>query len=68
MERKFITKKSTFKDKNTFNVEFWKKVSPEVKFAATWEMVSEVNLIRGEKDAGESRLQRSVQNIKRRKS
>lgn len=68
MERQFITNKSTFKDKNKFNVEFWKKVDPEIKFSAAWEMVNDVHLIRGEKDAGESRLQRSVQNIIRRKS
>ena len=66
MKRKFITNKSSLKDKNKFNVEFWKKVSPEVKFKAAWEMVSDVSLIRGGKDACESRLQRSVQNIKRR--
>ncbi len=41
-------------------------MSAEKKFAAAWEMVQEVNLIRGGQDVGQPRLQRSVQNIKRR--
>ncbi len=53
-------------DEDKFNREFWRDMDPEKKFAAAWEMVIEVALIRGEKDAGQSRLQRSVQNIIRR--
>lgn len=51
-----------------FDREFWRKAGAEAKFAAAWEMVSEYWLIRGKKDAGQQRLQRSVQNIKRRES
>ena len=47
-----------------FDLLFWKKVGAEGKFAAAWQMVSEVNAIKG-KDSGESRLQRSVQSIQR---
>jgi hypothetical protein len=47
-----------------FDLLFWKEVGAEGKFAAAWQMVSEVNAFKG-KDIGESRLQRSVQNIQR---
>ena len=47
-----------------FDLVFWRKVGTEGRFAAAWEMISEVDAIRG-KDIGESRLQRSVQNIQR---
>jgi hypothetical protein len=43
---------------------FWKRVGAEGRFAAAWQMVSEVNAIKG-KEIGESRLQRSVQSIQR---
>ncbi|NIM10522.1 MAG: hypothetical protein GTO45_00890 [Candidatus Aminicenantes bacterium] len=49
-----------------FDREFWGKMDPEKKFAAAWEMINEVALIRGEKNAGKPRLQRSIQTIKRR--
>ena len=49
-----------------FNRDFWRKMEPEKKFAAAWEMVNEVALFKGEKNAFQSRLQRSVQTIKRR--
>ena len=48
----------------SFDLLFWKRVGAEGRFAAAWQMVSEVNAIKG-KEIGESRLQRSVQNIKR---
>ena len=48
----------------SFDLEFWRKVGAEGRFAAAWQMISEVDAIRG-KDIGESRLQRSVQNIQR---
>jgi hypothetical protein len=48
----------------SFDLLFWKRVGAEGRFAAAWQMVLEVNAIKG-KDIGESRLQRSVQNIKR---
>ncbi len=50
-----------------FDADFWKKQGAEKKFAAAWEMISEVELFRG-KHAGKSRLQRSVQHIQRRRS
>ena len=48
----------------SFDFLFWKQVGAEGRFAAAWQMVSEVNAIKG-KDIGESRLQRSVQHIER---
>lgn len=51
----------------SFDIEFWANVGVQGRFEAAWQMVKEVHAIRGEK-VGESRLQRSVQNIKRRNS
>jgi hypothetical protein len=48
----------------SFDLLFWRRVGAEGRFAAAWQMVSEVNAIKG-KEIGESRLQRSVQNIQR---
>ena len=48
----------------SFDLIFWKKVGAEGRFAAAWQMISEVDAIKG-KDIGESRLQRSIQNIQR---
>ena len=49
-----------------FSKDFWKKIGTEGRFAAAWEMVVEADLFRG-KNASQPRLQRSVQNIQRRK-
>jgi hypothetical protein len=48
----------------SFDLLFWRDVGAEGRFAAAWQMISEVAAIRG-KDIGESRLQRAVQNIQR---
>jgi hypothetical protein len=53
-------------EERTFDREFWQKVGPEGRFAAAWEMTAHAVLIRGN-DARKSGLQRSVQNILRRK-
>jgi len=51
----------------SFDLEFWDKVGVQGRFQALWQMVLEAEAIK-EKNAEQSRLQRSVQNIKRRKS
>lgn len=51
-------------DDGGFDQEFWSKVGDEGRFAAMWEMVEELNAIRGD-DASQPRLRRSVQNIQR---
>ncbi len=56
---------STFHGAEKFDKEFWRDAGHEVRFAAAWEMIAEVDRIRG-KHACESRLQRTVQNIQRR--
>jgi len=48
----------------SFDLVFWMKMGAEKRFEAAWNMVLEVNAIKG-KDIDESRLQRHVQNIKR---
>ena len=53
------------RDDGAFDLEFWSRVGAEGRFAAAWEMTSEVHVLRGE-DAGESRLQRSVLHLLRR--
>lgn len=50
-----------------FDRAFWARAGAEARFAAAWEMVQEVQLIRGKSDVSQSRLQRSVQRIQRRK-
>lgn len=69
MKRKIYAKKvrKSSRDSKSFDREFWKKLGHEARFKAAWEMVSEVSLFRGEPDASQQRLQRSIQNIKRRK-
>jgi hypothetical protein len=53
------------KDDGAFDLEFWDRVGAEGRFAAAWDMISEVSTLRGE-DAGEPRLQRSVLRLRRR--
>ena len=53
-------------DERAFDTEFWRKIGHEGRFAAMWEMVCEAELLRGN-NVGQSGLQRSVQNILRRK-
>ncbi len=53
-------------EERDFDREFWSKVGHEGRFAAAWEMIAEAELIRG-KRVSQSRLQRSVQHILRRK-
>jgi hypothetical protein len=48
----------------SFDLEFWKKMGAEERFKAAWQMVLEVNTIKGS-DSIESGLQRSVQHIHR---
>lgn len=55
-------------DEGGFDKEFWANAGHEARFAAAWEMINEVRLIRGENNVRQSGLQRSVQNIKRRGS
>ncbi len=54
-------------EEKAFDRQFWQNAGHEARFAAAWEMVSEVGSFRGESDGGQSGLQRSVQNIQRRK-
>jgi len=51
----------------SFDLEFWDKVGVQGRFQALSQMVLEAEAIKG-KTAEQSRLQRPVQNIKRRKS
>jgi hypothetical protein len=43
-----------------FDRRFWEEAGHEVRFAASWDMVQDLALFQGKKNAGESRLQRSV--------
>ncbi|MGH7491063.1 MAG: hypothetical protein ACREOO_01575 [bacterium] len=49
-----------------FDLEFWQKVDASQRFAAAWQMVKEVQLIRGQ-NGEQLRLQRSVSVLKRRR-
>jgi hypothetical protein len=52
-------------DDGSFDLEFWRRVGAEGRFAATWEMVAEAAAWRGE-DGDQPRLQRSVVRVVRR--
>jgi hypothetical protein len=52
-------------DERAFDREFWQRVGHEGRFAASWDMVAEYDILRGN-DAGQSRLQRSVVRLERR--
>jgi hypothetical protein len=49
----------------SFDRAFWQQHGHEAIFAAAWEMIAEVDLMRG-RDVCQSRLQRSVQHLERR--
>ena len=51
-------------DDRSFDQDFWQQAGAEVRFAAAWQMVLDMLLIRGE-DVNQFRLQRSVENIER---
>lgn len=53
-------------DDGSFDIEFWRRVGADGRFAAAWEMVCEADAIRGVQNAREPRLQRSVLRIERR--
>ena len=55
---------SMFEDDRSFDVEFWQRAGAEAIFAAAWEMVQEVQAIRGQ-NGRQPRLQRSVENAQR---
>ncbi len=51
-------------DDGSFDLDFWRRVGAEGRFAAAWEMVAEAAAIRGE-DGSQPRLQRSVLRVVR---
>ena len=52
-------------DDRSFDIEFWQKVGDTGRFAAAWQMIREVQLIRGQ--SGElPRMQKNVTRILRR--
>ena len=53
-------------DDGSFDREFWQSQSAEARLAAAWEMVAEVEALRGN-DASQPRLQRSVERLVRRR-
>lgn len=67
MERKrtFVTKLRKISESDVaFDLEFWAQLGPAARFAAAWEMVCEVDAMRGG-DGHQPRLQRSVENLQR---
>ena len=64
-KRKMVTRLINIKDNDrSFDLEFWQQAGEEARFAAAWQMVLDMHAIRGDED-GQSRLQRSVENIER---
>lgn len=54
-------------EEKQFNIDFWRSVSAGEKLIAAWEMVGEIAWFKGQLHGGESRLQRSIEHIERRK-
>ncbi|MBU1735700.1 MAG: hypothetical protein KKC28_13935 [Verrucomicrobia bacterium] len=54
-------------EEKQFNIDFWRKFSTGAKLVAAWEMVGEIAWFKEQTHGGESRLQRSVEHIERRK-
>ena len=52
-------------DDGSFDLEFWRRIGAEGRFAAAWEMVEEARRWRGE-DGHEPRLRRSAVRLLRR--
>jgi len=50
----------------SFDYEFWQNLSAEERFAAMWQLVIDMRILRGEDDV-EPRLLRHVQNIEYRR-
>ncbi len=66
--RKIMARKARRgEEEEKFNIQFWKEVPGERKLEIAWEMVSDFYLIRGKEDAFQPRLQRTVENIIRRR-
>ncbi len=61
-----VLRRGDKKDERSFDRDFWKKAGTEAIFSAAWEMTAEVSSIRGQ-NVGQSRLQRNIQTIKRRR-
>jgi len=61
-----MARKTTFEeDDGMFDIDFWQMQGAEAIFAATWQMVLDVSLIKGiKKDEREHRLQRSIARLK----
>ncbi len=51
-------------DDRSFDIKFWQQAGSDAIFAAAWQMVLDMQAIRG-KNEFQSRLQRSVENIER---
>jgi hypothetical protein len=49
----------------SFDLRFWRRVGAEGRFAAAWQMIKELDLIRGG-DGRQPRLQRSVARLEER--
>ena len=64
MARVWENKTHSFKEAEKFDDRFWRNAGASARFVATWMMVMEWQKMRG-KRSGQSRLRRSIQNIKR---
>lgn len=63
--RKITARKIHFNENDrSFDLEFWQQAGADARFAAAWQMVLDMLIIRGE-NVDQFRLQRSVENIER---
>ena len=64
-KRRIEERLARIEDKGKFDRDFWRRAGHEARFAASWEMVVEAELIRG-KTPCELRLVKSVERLFRR--
>ncbi len=65
MRTEFVEKTGKIEDLNRdFDLQFWQSQSDTQRFSAAWELVVQAFIIQG-KDAGQLRLQRTVENFER---
>jgi len=65
MRSKMIERKGKLEDLDrSFDIEFWQSVTPQVRFAAMWELIVQAEKNKG-RDVRQLRLQRSVETFQR---
>jgi len=69
-DKRQIVARKTYRgsaEEKQFNIDFWRRISAGEKLAAAWEMVNEIAWFKEQPHVGESRLQRLIEHVERRR-